>query len=114
MQIEKFIVRDSSGNIDHEASASKFSSELFKFAAEQESLASTIGVAVHAYFDKHLGKRVNTDMAVGEILIALNVQPENYSILKDRVTDWIRNSPEFSTVRGRGGGTGRNCDLPSK
>lgn len=110
INLSNYIVRNGNG-IDHEATISKFEADLIRFEAEKELEAATIGEAVHAYFDKHLGKRLNTTMVIGEVLTALNVQPENYSVLHDKVQEFLRTSPEFNSARGKGGGVARVCDL---
>lgn len=106
-----YVVRGINGEIDHEATLDKFASDLLKFEAERELEASTIGAAVHALFDRHVGKRMPTPFVVAEALKALNAQPENYKVLSDKVTEFLRTSPEFSISRGKSGGVGRVCDL---
>lgn len=113
INIGSYVVRNGS-TIDHEATIAKFKWDLLKFQAEKELEETTIGEAVHAYFDKHLGKRLNSKMVVGDVLVALNVQPENFSVLHDKVTEFFRTSPEFNTARGKGGGVARVCDITSK
>jgi hypothetical protein len=66
---------------------------------------------VHATFDTHLGKRLNTPFVLSEALRALNAQPENYKTLTNKVQEFIRTSPEFHTVPGKGGGVARLRDL---
>ena len=109
-----YVVRFSDGSIDHEATVAKFSNDLIDFENRQNSENGTIGAVLHGIFDKHLGKRIPMPYVVTEALKALNVQPDNFQALTEKVENFARNSPEFSIAKGRGGGVGRVKDLPSK
>ena len=111
ISLSSYVVLFSDGSINHEATVAKFAGDLSRFEAERELEASTIGAAVHALFDRHVGKRMPTPFVVAEALKALNAQPENYKVLSDKVTEFLRTSPEFSISRGKSGGVGRVCDL---
>jgi hypothetical protein len=114
MNITSFIVRAADGSIDHEASVSQFAGALRKYEAERETELATVAGAVHAIFDQYKGARLNTPFVVGETLRRLNAQPENYKVLSDRVTEFVRTSPAFTIGKGKGGGIARVCDLASK
>lgn len=111
INIAQYTVRNADGSIDHEGTLAKFAGDLLRFEAERELEREVIANAVHALFDKHLGKRLNTPFVVGEALKALNAQPENYKVLTEKVQDFIRTSPDFHTGKGKGGGVARLCDL---
>lgn len=114
INIASYVVFGSNGSVDHEATLAKFSGDLSRYEAEREVESTTIGAAVHALFDKHIGKRIPMPFVQGEVLKALNAQPENYKVLTEKVTDYVRTSPEFDTAKGKGGGCGRLSDLPAK
>ena len=109
-----YAVLGADGSIDHDATVAKFAGDLIRFEADREVEQSVIADAVNALFDTHLGKRLNTPYVVGEVLKSLNVQPENFSTLTDKVTDFLRTCPAFSVAKGKGGGCGRVADLPVK
>lgn len=114
INIAQYTVRNADGTIDHEGTLAKFAGDLLRFEAEREVEREVIAGAVHALFDKHLGKRLATPFVVGEALKALNAQPENYKVLTEKVQDFLRTDPKFSISKGKGGGVGRVCDLPEK
>jgi hypothetical protein len=114
INIANYTVRNADGSIDHEASLAKFAGDLLRYEAERELEREVIAGAVHALFDKHLGKRLTTPYVVSEALKSLNAQPENYKALTEKVQDFLRTSPEFNIGKGKGGGCARSCDLPEK
>lgn len=121
-----YVVRFSDGSIDHDATVEKFSGDLIKYESEREAEMKDISAAVHALFDERLGTRMNSDYVVSQVLPRLNVQPENYSILKNKVLDFVRSQSQGKTAedgsvenphsvfvigRGQGGGIARRCDI---
>lgn len=112
--LSSYIVRNADSSVNQEATLAKFAEDLLRFEAERETENATIGVAVHALFDTHLGKRLSTPFVVGEALKALNAQPETYKVLTEKVTEYLRTDPAFSISKGKGGGVGRVADLPVK
>jgi len=114
INISSYVILSAQGSIDHEGTISKFSGDLLRFEAERETENATIGQAVHALFDLHLGKRLPMPYLTGEALKSLNAQPENYKVLSDKVAEFVRTSPQFDTAKGKGGGCGRVADLPVK
>jgi hypothetical protein len=124
-----YVVRFIDGSIDHDATVDKFSGDLLRFEAERETEMAVISQAVHALFDQFKGVRMNTPYVTGEVLRRLNVQPENYKTLHDKVVDFIRSSSQGKTLddgsvecpnsvfvigKGKGGGIARRADLPTK
>lgn len=110
INISNYIVRSANGSIDHEASLAKFAGDLLKWEADREVEREVIAGAVHALFDRHLGKRLTTPYVVSEALKSLNAQPENYKTLTEKVAEFLRTSPEFDTTKGKGGGCARSRD----
>ncbi len=106
-------------NIDHEATLSKFAGELHKFEAERMTENATLGLAVKAVFDQYKGVNLNMPAITSMALTRMNVQPENFKILTDKVQDYIRENAGtrasgalFSIAKGKGGGVRRWSDCP--
>ena len=111
-----YVVRFSDGSIDHDSTLEKFSSDLLRFEEIQDKENVTIGTAVHAVFDQYHGAKLNTPFVIGEVLRKLNVQPENYKALTDKVQYFIKSNSQgdhsaFVISKGKGGGVGRRSDL---
>lgn len=116
INLSSYVVRSGSGSIDHEATVSKFADDLIAFEIKLEAENADIGQSVHALFDQFKGARLNTPFVVNETLRRLNVKPENYKALTDKVTDYIRNRSQgenstFTVSKGKGGGIARRCDM---
>lgn len=111
INIASYTVRNSDGTINHEATLAKFAGDLLRYEAEREMEREVIAGAVHALFDRHLGKRMTTPFVVSEALKSLNAQPENYKALTEKVQEFLRTTPEFHTGKGKGGGVARLADL---
>lgn len=112
--LASYIVRNNNGSINQEATLERFATDLLKYEAERETENTTIGVAIHALFDAHLGKRLASPFVVGEALKSLNAQPDTYKLLTEKVMEYLRTNPDFSISKGKGGGVGRVADLPTK
>ena len=111
-----YVVRFTDGSIDHDSTLEKFSSDLLRFEEIQDKENATIGNAVHSLFDQFQGAKLNTPFVVGEVLRRLNVQPENYKALTDKVQNFIKSNSQgdnatFVVSKGKGGGIGRRSDL---
>ena len=126
INIVTFAVRNSDGSIDHEASLQEFSDLIIKFGEEQDQENKVIAGAVHALFDRFKGARLNTPFVVGEVLRGLNVRPENFKTLTEKVQGFIRGQSQGETLpdgshenpasvfvisRGKGGGIARRADM---
>jgi hypothetical protein len=112
--LNTYVVRFSNGSIDHSATLAKFEGDLFSFAQEREKEESVIAEALHGIFDSHKGKRIPMPFLTSEVLRVLNVQPENFKSLTEKVQEYVRACDDFSIGKGKGGGVGRACDLPAK
>ena len=109
--LAEYVVRNSNGSIDHEATLTRFAGDLSRFEAQREMENETIGKVIHALFDQHKGSKLPTPFVVAEVLKVLEATPETYKILTEKVGEYIRTNPEFVTAKGRGGGVGRVRDL---
>ena len=112
--LNTYVVRSSNGSIDHEATIAKFENDLNAFSVEREKEESVIADALHVIFDSHKGKRIPMPFLTSEVLRVLNVQPENFKSLTEKVQEYVRACDDFSIGKGKGGGVGRACDLPVK
>lgn len=106
-----FIVYQNNGFINHEMSIAAFADELMQYEDELSLDKHTIGIAVNAIFDTHMGKRLASPYVIGEVLKSLNAQPENYQDLLEKVQNFLRVSLDFNVVKGKGGGWARLCDV---
>ena len=126
INIALFAVRGSNGSIDHEATLARFAEDLIRFEEEQDQENRVIAGAVHALFDRFKGARLNTPFVVGEVLRGLNVRPENFKTLTEKVQGFIRGQSQGETLpdgshenptsvfvisRGKGGGIARRADM---
>lgn len=104
------------GVVDVDASLDLAKSALNKFVADKRTQDTDLHNAVHAVFDEHLGSAIAMPALVSLTLAKLNVQPENYKSLGDKVTTFVRErsgdkgSASFSITKGRGGGVKRWSD----
>lgn len=121
INLATFAVRDESGDLDLSATVQKFEGALLEYQAERETELATIGAAVHAVFDAHKGTNINMPAVTSLALQKLNVQPETYKALSERVQAFVRdNAGEresgaiFGIAKGKGGGCCRWCDMPVK
>lgn len=118
INVAPYLVRNGS-SIDVEASVAKFKSALEVQVAELETEQSVIAEAVHAVFDKHRGEAIAMPTLTNLALTNMNAQPSNYSVLSDRVANYIRNAaksanPVFVITKGKGGGVRRTADITAK
>lgn len=130
------LVLTTAGTIDQAASEAAFRTSLANYIAEREVEEGNIADAVHAVFDKYRGASINMPALAGFVLQQLNVQPENFNALEERVMEYVRNNadlPEkkdksgkviqaaeaprtrtFAIGKGKGGGVKRWSDHPAK
>jgi hypothetical protein len=132
--LSSYIVRASSGSIDHDATCSKFADDLVKYEAERETELETIALAVNTVFDTHKGASINMPALTSLALRELNAQPSNFAALTERVQEYVRDNADrtekkdkegkvvqvaeaprtraFCIGKGKGGGVKRWCDQP--
>lgn len=119
----------SDGTIDQDQSETNFRSALVKRKAELETEQEQIGDTVNALFDKHPGASINMPAIASMAANMLNAQPENYSVLSERVLEYVRANSQgktaedgtverpaslFVIAKGKGGGCYRRADKPVK
>lgn len=120
INLGSFCVRNEAGELDLSRTVQKFEGELLKYQVERETELATIGAAVNAVFDEHLGACINMPAVTSLALQRLNVQPETYKALSERVQAFVRDnagergSSVFSIAKGKGGGVRRWADTPEK
>ncbi len=113
IDLASFIVRSASGSVDHEGTVLKFAEALVAWEAERSAEDMTIGSALHALFDANPHKRLGSSFIMSQVLPALQATPETWGETEDKVTNYLKASPEFDSRVGRGGGWGRLRDLPA-
>lgn len=127
ISLNNYVVR-TNGSINTQATLEKFQADLVKFEQEKEAQLASIGKAIHALFDQYRGARLNTPFVTGEVLRRLDVQPESYKSLSDKVQEYLhlhsqgkvedgvaeRPNSLFVISKGKGGGVGRRADLKDK
>lgn len=131
-----YAVRGEDGKLDFDATVEKFSARLTEFEAVCEKEEGAIGDAVNAVFDTKVGKggSISMDGIVSFAGPMLNMNSDNYVILRDRIKSWVRinaDQPErkdkdtkevlvkaepertraFSISKGKGGGVRRWADI---
>lgn len=117
INVSDYVVR-SSGSIDVEATVANFRSALSVHLAERETQQATIADAVHTVFDQYKGQTISMPSLTGLALQALNVQPENFGALTERVQEYVREQSKgeasiFVIAKGKGGGCSRRADKPA-
>lgn len=108
------VVRSFDGSVDMTASLMSAKTAIEKFVADKESEDTAINVAVHEVFDQFKGASINMPALVSLTIQKLGGSPENFKVLGDKVSAFIRgNSGDFGVftiTKGRGGGVRRNSD----
>jgi hypothetical protein len=118
--VSEFVVRDSSGCVDVDATIENFSSQLGTFMVETEVETAGIAQAVNAVFDTHKGVNINTPALVSLSIQSLSIQkldvsPANYADMAEKIADYVRsNKATFLVSKGKGGGVRRICDIVEK
>ena len=107
-----FALRTSEGLIDISATLSKIESLYLDLACSEEGTFAKIGEAVHTVFSKYEGKAITMADLPGLTLMNVSgVTPDNISELTEAVCVYIRNSPDFYSNKGKGGGIRRISDM---
>ena len=85
-------VIETNGIIDETATERDFHSKLHAIVAERADRLERITGAVATIFDRFPGKRVNLPHLATMVLVALNVDPEEYSKWEPPCLDYIRSN----------------------
>jgi hypothetical protein len=116
INLNTYVVRVG-GSIDRDATCAKFARDLLAFQAKMETETEAVGAAVNAVFDQFPGARLNMPALVNYALQRLNVQPENFRILSEKVQNYVRDHAGasesgalFHIGKGKGGGVFRWSD----
>ncbi len=113
IDLASFIVRGFNGSVDTEGTLIKFAETLSAWEEARSAEDMTIGAALHALFDANPLKRLGSSFIMSQVLPALGATPETWGETEDKVTNYLKASPEFDSRVGRGGGGGRLRDLPA-
>jgi len=102
--VSEFVVIDSSGNVDMNASLSLFEQKLQEHVETRGVLTRSIAQAVHAVFDEYQGCNFNTPALVSFVMRRFpeSLVKDNYDILEQAINDYVHNSPEFLVQRKTG------------
>jgi hypothetical protein len=119
INLVSFVVR-TNGLIDVDATMAKFHGELVNYQLNSELEAETIAEAVATVFDNHKGTNFNMPSLVNSTRIVLNVQPDSYITMTDKIEKHLRAnaSPDresgalYKISKGKGGGVRRWSDVP--
>lgn len=115
IKMSEYVVRDTTGTVDIDATIEKFGTELQSYLDTAERESVDIGNAVHAVFDQHKGVNINMPALVSLSLQWLDVSPANYSDMSEKVADYVRSHKDaFLVSKGKGGGVRRIADIPPK
>lgn len=98
MDITSFIVRSSSGAIDHEASIGAFANALLKIESEREAQEEKIGMAVNALFDQYKGARLNIPFILTSVVPKLGSTPETHKTLEKATHRYIQARSQGATL----------------
>ena len=90
INLQSYCVRNPDGSIDLDGTERKFSGDLIRFQTERELEDEAVGAAVNAVFDQYPGAKLNMPAITSMALQKLNVQPENFKTLTEKVQGYIR------------------------
>lgn len=107
--LKDYVVKDDSGQIDVEATESKFANDLASFLSFGDEYSERAEKAVHAVFNKHPGQKLSVPALV--TFATYDASIEDHPSLVQAVKDYIAaNQGEgglFEVTRGPGGGIKR-------
>lgn len=102
---------------DQSAAESAFRSAFIRRTAEIETEGTQIASVVNGLFDDHLGQSLKMPWLASAACQKLNVQPESFGVLSERVLDYVRANAKdggpFRIVKGKLGGAYRVVDRSS-
>jgi len=107
-----FAIRSSEGTIDISATISKIEGLYLDIACDEERANEGIGKAVHDLYSKYPGRAFTMNDLPTIVIMGMGVAPDsNMTDLQEAILVYIRNSPEFYSKKGKGGGVKRITDM---
>jgi len=114
--------------IDQAASEAAASAAIARAIADRTNYREQIVTAVAALFEQFKGQAIKMPTLGAMVATALNAQPENHSLVADRVQEYVRANSQGKTVdnvqerpnslffvqKGAGGGVRLRADMPAK
>lgn len=129
INLNKYVVINNNGTINVQATLNKFSEDLQMYDHKYEAQMESIGNAVNDIFDQYIGARLNTAFIQGEVVRRMNIAPQNYNNICDKVQEYLhihsqgktdengnveRPNSYYLINKGKGGGVARRHDIKSK
>jgi hypothetical protein len=102
-----YVVRDSNGSVDYEATSNKFLNELGAWDTKQGCDVPAITAAIHSVYDRLSVIRINKPALLSYVLVELQVSPTAYKEISARVELVLKSDPCFETTKGKNGGITR-------
>lgn len=102
-----YVVRDSNGSVDYEATSNKFLNELGTWDTKQGCDVPAITAAIHSVYDRLGVIRINKPALLSYVLVELQVSPTAYKEISARVEQVLKADPCFETTKGKNGGITR-------
>lgn len=93
------LVRFKDGSVNVDASTDAFNAIVSKYVAQVDLQNETIAASVNAVFDRYPHAKIGIPFMIGQVLVALNVQPENSVELTKRVHAYISENADRPAVR---------------
>lgn len=88
--LSQFVVRGSNGSVDMDQTLNKFRHTVSQFIADRETEETKIAEAIELVLSDNVGTRTNLDFVTGTVARSLNANASNYTDLKDKAADYIR------------------------
>lgn len=112
VSFDVFAVRGDNGALNVEASCEKFAEALLAWESETREARERVSGLVHSIFDKaERGKRLSTEWILCQAQFLTGADQDAFKTLKVEIGEFLKNSNEFHSKIGRGGGVGRIRDL---
>lgn len=102
-----YVVRNDSGDIDHEATLNKFMGDLCSW--EQDNLQENkfIAEVVDKVFDENPNTKLVKPVVVMMAFNKLGLPASEFSKMEKKISDYLANSGRFVAIRGAHGGIQR-------
>lgn len=102
-----YVVRDSNGCVDYDATNNKFLTDLGAWDNKQNCDAPKITETIHKVFDRFNAIRMNKPALLTYVLSDLQVSPEAHKEITARVESVLKSDPCFESSKGKNGGITR-------